>query len=328
MPGRLSLAVEQGHVALPEGAVLVLGASAGCDLASLDKSDSFVLWRHFSDHVWLEQQGWTTGLTPKAGYAGAVVFAPRARDLQKAFIKLARKLTSGPIIVDGTKTDGIDALYKLLRNTADVSAAYSKMHGKVFAVKGGGFSDWPDVDPVQSPDGWWRAPGVFSADGVDKASAFLAESLPNALKGDVIDLGAGWGYLTRAVLEKPAVTRVTLVENDETALQAARRNIPDARAVFVCRDALNWAPDTSADVVVTNPPFHKGRAATPELGQGFIRAAARVLKPKGALWLVANRHLPYEKTLDEAFASQEVVAQNAGFKVIRADRPRPPFKGK
>gem|GEM_PF-6787894 len=207
MPGRLSLAVEQGHVALPEGAVLVLGASAGCDLASLDKSDSFVLWRHFSDHVWLEQQGWTTGLTPKAGYAGAVVFAPRARDLQKAFIKLARKLTAGPIIVDGTKTDGIDALYKF-------------------------------------------------------------------------------------------------------------------------RDALNWAPDTSADVVVTNPPFHKGRAATPELGQGFIRAAARVLKPKGALWLVANRHLPYEKTLDEAFASQEVVAQNAGFKVIRADRPRPPFKGK
>lgn len=76
-----------------------------------------------------------------------------------------------------------------------------------------------------------------------------------------------------------------------------------------------------------NPPFHTGRAGTPALGQDFIRAAASMLRPKGQLWLVANRHLPYESTLDEAFALQQIVEQNAGFKVIRAERPRSPFKG-
>ncbi len=85
--------------------------------------------------------------------------------------------------------------------------------------------------------------------------------------------------------------------------------------------------EAGADHAVTNPPFHTGRTGTPELGQAFIRAAARMLKPKGRLWLVANRHLPYEQALEEAFASQQTVEQTAGFKVIRAERPRSPFKG-
>lgn len=312
---------------LPSGQILVLGASLDSDLGPLDKATSALIWRHYSDHIGLEKRGWTTGLDAQGPYAGAVIYVPRARALQKAYLKLARSLTDGPIIVDGAKHDGIDALYKLVRNRADASAAYSKMHGKVFAFEGGDFADWPDVTPVQAEDGWWRAPGVFSADGIDKASSFLADALPKTLKGDVIDLGAGWGFLTRSILTHQAVSRVTLVENDETALRAARHNITDPRAVFTCADALTWRPDQGADAIVSNPPFHAGRAATPELGQRFIRAAGAMLRPKGALWLVANRHLPYEKTLEEAFASQEVVDQNAGFKVIRAERPRSPFKG-
>ena len=49
-----------------------------------------------------------------------IVFAPRARDDQRALIRLAREMTGGPIIVDGAKTDGIDALYRELRGRAEV----------------------------------------------------------------------------------------------------------------------------------------------------------------------------------------------------------------
>ncbi len=327
MSGRLSLAVEHGHVALPDGELLVLGAGPASDLGPLNPSRTQLLWRYQSDHQALSKRGWTSSREVKGPFDGAVIFAPRARDAQKAYMRLARKMTSGPIIVDGTKTDGIDTLYKHLRQKADVSEAYAKAHGKVFTVTGGDFSDWPDVNPAPSGDGWWRAPGVFSADGIDKASALLAETLPGTLKGHIIDLGAGWGYLAHAILARDGVTRLDLVENDETALRAAQHNIRDARAAFHCADALTWKPDSGADHVVTNPPFHTGRTGTPELGQAFIRAAARMLKAKGRLWLVANRHLPYEQALEEAFASQQTVEQTAGFKVIRAERPRSPFKG-
>ncbi len=99
--------------------------------------------------------------------------------------------------------------------------------------------------------------------------------------------------------------RLDLVEADHDALDCARRNLDDPRARFHWADATTWTPETRPDAVVTNPPFHVGRAADPSLGRAFIAAAARILAPSGSLWLVANRHLPYEATLTDHFARIE-----------------------
>ena len=54
--------------------------------------------------------------------------------------------------------------------------------------------------------------------------------------------------------------------------------------------------------------------------RGSIAAAADALNPGGRLWLVANRHLPYEQVLDARFAEVRAVAQAQGFKVIAATK--------
>ena len=59
-------------------------------------------------------------------------------------------------------------------------------------------------------------------------------------------------------------------------------------------------------------------AAGPDIGRAFIASAGNALKPGGALWLVANRHLPYEEALADGFASARIVAQQGGFKVVHA----------
>jgi 16S rRNA (guanine1207-N2)-methyltransferase len=74
--------------------------------------------------------------------------------------------------------------------------------------------------------------------------------------------------------------------------------------------------------VVCNPPFHSARAADPALGAAFIAAAARLLAPRGTLWLVANRHLPYERALDAQFAEVRPLGEEAGYKLVAAGRPR------
>ncbi|MDJ1006440.1 MAG: class I SAM-dependent methyltransferase [Paracoccaceae bacterium] len=324
MTGRFSLAVERGHVSLPDGPVLVVGAAADSDLGILDRTTARVLTRYRDAHDALSAAGWTCDLALDGPFAAALVFAPRARAAQRAALAMARNRTAGPIVVDGAKTDGIDALYREVKVRAEVSDAYAKAHGKVFAVTGGDFSDWPEFSPAEGADGWWRAPGVFAEGGIDTASALLAEALPDALPGRVVDLGAGWGYLASAVLARRGVAHLDLVENDHAALAAARRNIGgDARAAFHWADARCWRPDAPADLVVTNPPFHAGRKGVPELGQAFIRAAAEMLGPKGQLWLVANRHLPYESTLEACFRELREVGGTPAFKVLAAERPRP-----
>ena len=69
-----------------------------------------------------------------------------------------------------------------------------------------------------------------------------------------------------------------------------------------------------------NPPFHRSRAAEPEIGAGMIRAAAKALKPGGRLFMVANRQLPYEPVLSAAFASHAELARDGMFKVFVARR--------
>ncbi|WWR48298.1 methyltransferase [Roseovarius sp. S88] len=69
------------------------------------------------------------------------------------------------------------------------------------------------------------------------------------------------------------------------------------------------------------PPFHTGRASDPDLGRAFIRAAAEALKPKGQLWMVANRHLPYEAELGVNFRDVKTHASDNRFKILWAANP-------
>jgi 16S rRNA (guanine1207-N2)-methyltransferase len=73
--------------------------------------------------------------------------------------------------------------------------------------------------------------------------------------------------------------------------------------------------------VICNPPFHLGRAADPALGQAFVATAAAVLRGSGTLWLVANRHLPYEAALGRLFRDVGLLEETADYKLIRASRP-------
>ena len=157
----------------------------------------------------------------------------------------------------------------------------------------------------------WSQPGVFGWDRVDGGTALLAANLP-PLKGAGADLGCGFGALA-----SPAVTSLDMIDLDRRAVECARRNVEDPRA------RLHWADARTVDLtdlnfVVMNPPFHDGGAEDKALGQAFIRKAAAMLKKGGVLWMVANRHLPYEAELNAAFARVRPVADQGGYKVFEA----------
>jgi 16S rRNA (guanine1207-N2)-methyltransferase len=163
----------------------------------------------------------------------------------------------------------------------------------------------------------WSQPGIFAWDRIDAGSLLLAQTVP-ALKGRGADLGCGYGALATVVLGSPAVTSLRLIDLDRRAIEAARRNVDDPRAAFEWADVRTLEAAGDLDFVVTNPPFHDGGAEDKRLGQAFIRQAAAMLGKGGVLWLVANRHLPYEADLNAAFKRVRMVADAGGYKLFEA----------
>ncbi|WOI56418.1 class I SAM-dependent methyltransferase [Palleronia sp. LCG004] len=312
---RLRLALDEGMIDTP---VQILGADGNVDISPLPGPVTLISTVQ-PDHDRLSRRGLDVATDLRAGMATTIVSLPRERALARDRIARAAA-TGGRIIVDGQKTDGIDAMLKACRAVGTVGPVISKAHGKIFALEGGEFRDWL-AEPARNDDGYWTAPSSFSADGIDPGSAALAGVI-DSLAGAVVDLGAGWGYLAGHALRSDAITEIHLVEADLATLDCARRNVEDPRAVFHWADATAFTPPRSARHVICNPPFHKGRAGTPDLGRAFLANAARILEPRGTLWLVANRHLPYESTLNEHFAEVSELPGTNAFKLYRAARPR------
>lgn len=318
---RLSQALETGAIELPEtGLIAVYRPHAGDDLSALPRERVVVLtgFKPDQDHFAARY-----AVTPAPPYAAAIVCLPRSREAGRALMAQAASEVSpgGWVAVDGQKTDGIDTALKDLRARVDLSESLSKAHGKLASfIAGPDLSDWR-AKPAEA-EGFQTLPGIFSADGPDRGSMILAAALPVKLSGKVADLGAGWGYLAAEILKRPGVKRLDLVEAEADALACAKVNVVDDRARFHWADATTFRPETLLDVVVMNPPFHSGRSADPALGAAFIRAARRMLAMDGSLWLVANRHLPYDAVLAECFLEVKDVAGDGGFRVIHATKPR------
>jgi 16S rRNA (guanine1207-N2)-methyltransferase len=186
-------------------------------------------------------------------------------------------------------------------------------------------SDWVALDAVRPIEGgrFMSRPGIFAWDRIDPASQLLADHLPSDLHGASADLGAGFGFLSAKLLERcPKIASVDLYEAEGRALDVAKTNL----ATFAARATLDfkWHDVTAGlprryDVIVTNPPFHtQNRVDRPDIGRRFIAVAAASLNPGGSLWMVANRHLPYEEVLADNFARVRKVAEKDGFKIIEA----------
>ena len=286
-------------------------------------------------------------------YPCVLLLPPRQREEARALLARAvRHCASGGLVVaaqandEGAKTGEAD-----LARLAGLDGTLSKHRCRVYwtrvdaepdastRINTALLSEWAVLDaPRHIEDarfpggGFLSRPGVFAWDRVDPASSLLAAHLPDTLSGRVADLGAGVGVLSAALLQRCAgLQALDLYEAEARALALARQNLaaltasaaatPAPALGFHWHDVASGLPHADYDAVVMNPPFHAlGRADRNDIGHAFIAAAAGALRRGGRLWLVANRHLPYEALIQSRFAGVRTVADAAGFKVLEATR--------
>jgi 16S rRNA (guanine1207-N2)-methyltransferase len=311
--------------------VLFLGAEPGFRLPE-GFDAALHLVQGFRPHFRaLQAAGFT--VTPRLegeGFDAALVLAGRHRGQNELRIAEAVECVrpGGSIVVAGAKDDGIASLRKRIDELVPLDGHLPKHHGIAFW-----FHRPADVSVAAAlhaanpallvEDRFRTAPGMFSFDKIDAGSRLLVDNLPGDLRGSVADFCAGWGYVAAEITARsPGLSALDLYEAEFDALEAAKFNIGTTTAEprFFWIDLLSEPVERRYDAIAMNPPFHRSRAAEPEIGAGMIRAAAKALKPGGRLFMVANRQLPYEPVLAAAFSSHAEIARDGMFKIFAARR--------
>lgn len=337
----LNLALEDGAVTLPaDGPVLFLKAAPSPFLTQLPR-DRLVCHQSFKpDHDALKAAGYNVLAPDEANLPSAqltLLLPPRQKDEAKALYARAMLAMpeGGVLLCCVPNTLGSKTAEKTLRELTGNTEALSKHKCRAFwAIKTSDTfntalaEEWLANDAPREvvPGELWSRPGLFSRDRVDAGSELLADSIPETIKGRGADFGAGQGYIARQVLLNcPKVESMTLYEAEHRALSCIEKTMDGVGEYTAHWTDIPKSPlNERFHFIAMNPPFHVGRADAASLGQDFIRAASRALKPAGQLYMVANRHLPYEEILSAVFKTHDMIEDAGGYKVIVAERPKRP----
>ncbi|HYM36202.1 MAG TPA: class I SAM-dependent methyltransferase [Steroidobacteraceae bacterium] len=326
----LFLPFRDGHLQWPQDDALFLRARDGAALH--EWKSRLVCEQSFKpDADALQRAGFTMASVDENKHPLILILPPRQRDEARALF--ARAISSlqpnGRIVASVTNNEGARSHEADLDRLAGPLTTMSKNKCRVFwtapldSNNTALANEWRELDAVRPIENgrFMSRPGVFAWDRIDVASALLAKHLPIDLTGRAADLGAGFGFLAAELLSRcPKIVALDLYEAEKRALDLARVNLKSTHISieFHWHDVAAGLPH-KYDVIVMNPPFHTHSAnERPDIGRRFVAVAAESLNPGGRLWLVANRHLPYESALNDSFSKVRTVVQQHGFKVIEA----------
>jgi 16S rRNA (guanine1207-N2)-methyltransferase len=161
------------------------------------------------------------------------------------------------------------------------------------------------------------ATGVFSREGLDKATDVLLRNSTPPTSGTVLDLGCGWGPIACAVAGAGAT--VWAVDPNQRALELTALNA-EALGVEV-RTALpdDVPDDLVVDQIWSNPPIRIGKRALHDL---LLRWLPR-LAPDGSARLVVGKNLGADSLqawLGEQGWPATRVTSEKGFRVLEVRR--------
>ena len=160
--------------------------------------------------------------------------------------------------------------------------------------------------------------GVFSHKEVDPGTKLLIEAMHVSPTAKVLEIGCGYGVIGIVAAKLAVRGHVTMVDPDVRATRLTQKNLEAngvTNADVVLGDGvLDLPPKAKYDVVVTNPPTHSGREVLDEI----VAGSYKVLKPRGALYMVINRLLSLRREVEDVFGGAEAVAHSKGYVVLKA----------
>lgn len=252
----------------------------------------------------------------------------------------------GELVLCGAKNEGIktylDKAGHLFEHRAEISKHSGFYLGRLTRLDTAAGTRLDDQDYTQlriigEQNGipFLSKPGLFGWNKIDPGSALLAAQLPVVLANgqappqSLLDLGCGYGYLALLASQLQTFQRLIASDNNAAALLACQANFA-ARNITgeVIADDCAQSLITAFDLILCNPPFHRGFEHDQALTEHFLAAAARLLTAQGRALFVVNRFIPLPRLAPVFFQRINVVTENRSFIVFELAQPRKTVRGR
>ncbi|MCO5218057.1 MAG: class I SAM-dependent methyltransferase [Thermomicrobiales bacterium] len=146
------------------------------------------------------------------------------------------------------------------------------------------------------------------------------ENMSIPVSASILDLGCGAGIigLTAARMGAGAIT---MTDTNLLAIDTARHNADrlGIAATIIASDVFAQLDGQRFDLILSNPPFHRGKKVDLSVANRLIAEAPAHLTPGGSLVIVANAFLAYDKHLREGISRIEIIARTPQFHVIQGE---------
>lgn len=279
-----------------------------------------------------------------------IIDLPKGRRLAQRWLVQAHAALApgGRLFVSGSKDEGIQPVLKDAQELFGQPAILGYKKGcriarfvKPAAIGGGQASSEP-VAAAQSPawalqpgvalKSWFEMeielagrrlkmyslPGIFAYDVLDAGTQLLLSCAHLPPGAHVLDLGCGYGAIgLYAALSGAA--QVDLVDVNRWAIAAARQNLAAhgvQNAQALPSDVLQALPNRRYTHILSNPPFHAGKAVDYQIAEAFIRQSWQGLEAGGQLILVANQFIRYEQIMRPIFGEVSLLAESGSYRVL------------
>ncbi|WP_029006794.1 methyltransferase [Azospirillum halopraeferens] len=316
----------------PAGRILVAGDADGAVERALAAAGATVLPWHRLALNGRPALPWPGGAGEGGGAVdGAVLRLPRGWGaFAMSLHALASRLTPGaPLWIYGGNDEGITSVATRLEGVvAEPETLTVKRRARLLRTRrlAGGPpprsdpEDWREtvevaVPGLPAPLPLVSYPGLFAHGRLDPGTECLLGVLPDLRDGlRVLDFGCGAGVIGRTVRERCAGADLTLLDVDALALHAARQNVPGAACVL----SDGWsglAPRDRFDLILSNPPLHRGKEEDFGTLDALVRGAGERLRPGGTLLAVVQRTAGAGALFKAAFATTELRAETPQYQV-------------
>lgn len=166
------------------------------------------------------------------------------------------------------------------------------------------------------------SPDLFSPKGLDKGTALLLEQLIVSKYHSALDWGCGWGAMTLWLAAHEPAAEVIGLDSDWGAVKVARKNVA-RNGLSNCAIELSHGygeldPRLTFDLIISNPPTHRGREVVEEM----IQQSQTKLRASGKLVIVVESRLkPWvQRAMQATYGNANVLSRTNKHVVLESKK--------